>query len=164
MTLWLLLVLGSPIFALEILSLNGTRCRAFEERKSLLGIEGVSQFLIRFDLSTLMTNDITAAYSKTGDGRGLNCVSNMTALVNLSLLRFKKRLVDFQRERMETDFYLKSEYPVGRSKRIGAGSIAILMSIFGFALSATGLAVTEAQIQDINSRLSAMSRQIDYVK
>lgn len=164
MTFWFLLILGSPVFALEIMSLNGSRCRALGEKKSLLEIEGVSQFLIRYDLSTLVTHDITAAYSKTGDDRGLSCVSNMTALVNLSLLRFKKRLIDFQRERMETQFYLKSEYPVGRSKRMGASSIAILMSVFGFALSATGLAVTEAQIQDINSRLSAMSRQIDHVR
>ena len=36
--------------------------------------------------------------------------------------------------------------------------------MFGFALTASGIAVTEAQIQDINGRLSAMSRQIDFIE
>ena len=125
----LLLVFGfRNIFTLEILSLNGSKCRALEVRKSLLEIEGISQFLIRFDLSALMANDVIAAYSRTGDDKGLGCISNMTALINQSLLKFKSKVDGYQRERMETDFYLKSEHPIGRDKRIGPGSIAILVS------------------------------------
>ena len=62
-----------------------------------------------------------------------------------------------------TDLYL-NRFALTRPKRVDAGSIALLLSALSFAVSSTGLVITQGQIQDIHTRLDTMSRYIDEMK
>ena len=161
MTLAYLGISGGAAEVAEI-SMFENHCFALKEKGSVLKIDGLGQVILRLDLTTLLTNEIVAEYSRRNDQAGLGCVLNGTARISESLLNFKKRVGNLQQERFNTEYYLSSNS--ARNKRFEPGTIAILLSILAITTASSGLIVTEKQIGQINNRLEIMSKNIEYMR
>ena len=53
-------------------------CRALEVDRKTLSINGMNNFLLTLDLSSLIPTAMTQSYARANDELGLHCVLNMT--------------------------------------------------------------------------------------
>ena len=138
-------------------------CRALEVDRKILSINGMNNFLLTLDLSSLIPTAMTQSYARANDELGLHCVLNMTARINQSLVSFKQRIGQFEREGQILEEYLRS-HAMGRHKRVELGTLAFLLALVSFVLSSSGLAVTEYQLSQLNGRMDIMSKHLDKMK
>ena len=77
--------LGTGGQAAEVaeISMFEDHCFALKEKGSVLKIDGLGQVILRLDLTTLLTNEIVAEYSRRNDLAGLGCVLNATARIEV---------------------------------------------------------------------------------
>ena len=146
-----------------VIDLGEGQCCSLEEQKRILGVNGVNTFMLEVNLDTLLSTSILQSYQKNNDIRGLNCLLNMTARVNNSILDFKRKIGKFERENGVTRQYL-NEYAVSKTKRFEPGSMALVISLFTFASSMAGVILTQTQIGQMDARLSIMARHIDHLR
>ena len=138
-------------------------CRVLESDERVLEIDGLGQVLLVVDLTSTIPSEMMKWYSETNDKLGTECLTNITARISLSLSGFETKINNFMNEVKMTNLYLE-RFALTRPKRVDAGSIALLLSALSFAVSSTGLVITQGQIQDIHTRLDTMSRYIDEMK
>ena len=139
------------------------KCRALEEGRRVLTREGLESFFLNLDLGTILPPELVTSYTRRGDELGLACVMNMTARVNQVVNTFKLKVEKYEEEGRATDFYL-NKYALGKKRRLEPTSIALLLSLFSFVVSTSGLVVTESQIYRLNNRLDTLSRYLDQVR
>ena len=138
-------------------------CRALETEEKILAIDGVDSFLLNLDLNSILPSKMTNLYTKAGDELGLACLLNMTQRINHSLLAFKGKVGQFEQENRVLDEYLRS-HALGRHKRVEIGTWALLISLVSFALSSTGLAITEYRLNQLTTRMNIMTKHLDKMK
>ena len=66
------------------LLLNHLPCRAFVSTDKILGMDGVGQILVAFDLNPSLPGRLMQAYRKKEDSTGEHCLSNMTTQLGLT--------------------------------------------------------------------------------
>ena len=125
--------------------------------------EGFESFIFNLDLGTILPPELVSSYTRRGDELGLACVMNMTSQVGQVVNNFKLKLEKYQEEGRVTDIYLE-KHALGKKRRLEPSSIALLLSLFSFVISTSGLVVTESQIYTINRRLDTLSRYLDQVR
>jgi len=138
-------------------------CRALETEEKILAIDGVDSFILSLDLNSILPSKMTNLYTKAGDELGLACLLNMTQRINHSLLTFKGKLGQFEKENQVLDEYLRL-HALGRHKRVEIGTWALLISLVSFALSSTGLAITEYRLNQLTTRMNIMTKHLDKMK
>ena len=144
--------------------LNHLPCRALISQKKILGMDGVGQILLSFDLNANLPKQLLNAYEKERNVQGKNCLSNMTAQFTLTTESFGQKVERIINENKMTALYLSDSRFVGRAKRIEFGTLSLLLSVFSFFISTTGLVVNGMRLNSVENRLTIMSQHIDELR
>ena len=149
----------------ETLMIDGLPCRMLLAKDKVLGMDGVGQILILFDLGSKLPNRLLKVYQRGNDVKGEHCLSNMTTSLNLTIGNFGRKVNQLMNEGRMTSLYLSDKKFIGdRQKRLDFGTLALLFSAFSFFISTTGLVVNGLRLNSVESRLQLMSQHIHDLK